>query len=32
MDLASSFKSLGYGKNLGVFNEIGCEYLGDIMS
>jgi hypothetical protein len=32
MDLTSSFKSLRYGKSLGVFNEIGSEDLGDIMS
>jgi hypothetical protein len=25
-------KNLGYEKNLGAFNEIGCEYLEDIMS
>jgi len=32
MDLELSFKSIGYGNNLGVFNEFGCEYLEDIMS
>jgi hypothetical protein len=30
VDLALSFKSLGYGNNLGYFGEISCEYLEDI--
>jgi hypothetical protein len=31
MDLGSPFKYLGYGKNLGAFDEISCELLVNIL-